>query len=42
MAEVNVSFRVLKDTGHEFGKPEMAIVGEWLRDGATRKPSRSD
>jgi predicted esterase len=29
---VNVTHRVLKDTGHEFRERHMAIVGEWLRN----------
>jgi hypothetical protein len=37
MVEVDLSYRVLKDTGHEFGEPQMAIVGEWLGDGLREK-----
>jgi hypothetical protein len=29
---VDVSWRVLKETGHEFNGPQMEIVGEWLRN----------
>ncbi|MCP4898457.1 MAG: hypothetical protein GY906_15895 [bacterium] len=29
---VDLEFRVLKDTGHEFRDRQMAIVGRWLRD----------
>jgi predicted esterase len=28
---VDLSFRVMTDTGHEFGDREMALVGRWLR-----------
>jgi predicted esterase len=42
MLDVNLSYRILKDTGHEFNQPQMAIVGEWLRGKAVAKPeSRS-
>jgi hypothetical protein len=30
---VDVSCRILKDTGHEFNAPQMETVGEWLRSG---------
>ena len=29
---VNVTCRIMKDTGHEFNEPQMEIVGEWLRN----------
>ena len=29
--DVDLTFRVMTDTGHEFGSPEMALVGRWLR-----------
>lgn len=32
LLNVNVSCRILKDTGHEFNEPQMEIVGEWLRN----------
>jgi len=32
MAGVDVSYRILEDTGHEFNEPQMKIVGKWLRD----------
>jgi len=28
---VDITFRVMTDTGHEFGDREMALVGRWLR-----------
>jgi predicted esterase len=28
---VNVSYQIMKDTGHEFNDPQMDIVGRWLR-----------
>ena len=37
---VDVTSRVLKDTGHEFHERHMAIVGDWMRDesAAVQKP----
>jgi hypothetical protein len=32
LLNVNVSCRILKDTGHEFNEPQMEVVGEWLRN----------
>lgn len=32
LLKVNVSYRVLKNTGHEFKEPQMAIVTEWLQN----------
>jgi len=28
---VNLSYQIMKDTGHEFNDPQMDIVGRWLR-----------
>jgi hypothetical protein len=33
---INLTCEIMKDTGHEFGNPQMAIVGRWLRKGAVR------
>jgi hypothetical protein len=30
---VNLSCQVMKDTGHEFNEPQMALVSEWLKAG---------
>lgn len=32
MIGVNLSCRIMKDTGHEFRNPQMAIIGKWLSD----------
>ena len=32
LLKVNVTCQILKNTGHEFNQPQMAIVGEWLRN----------
>jgi hypothetical protein len=37
MLGVNLSFEIMKDTGHEFRKKQMAIVGKWLRKESTAK-----
>ena len=29
---VDLSYRILKNTGHEFNRPHMELVGEWLRN----------
>jgi hypothetical protein len=29
---VNVTCQIMKDTGHEFNKPQMDLVREWLRE----------
>jgi hypothetical protein len=29
---VNLSYQIMKDTGHEFNERQMALVGEWLRN----------
>jgi hypothetical protein len=29
---VNLSYQIMKDTGHEFNDRQMALVGEWLRN----------
>ena len=42
MLEVDVSYRVLKNTGHEFNEAQMAIVGEWLHDEVVKKADRPD
>jgi predicted esterase len=34
---VDVSWRVLKETGHEFNAPQMEIVGKWLRNETIRE-----
>ena len=34
---VDVSWRVLKETGHEFNGPQMEIVGKWLRNETIRE-----
>jgi hypothetical protein len=38
---VNVTHRVLKDTGHEFRERHMAIVGDWLRNEVAPGPART-
>lgn len=32
---VNVSYQIMKDTGHEFNGPQMALVSEWLKTSGT-------
>lgn len=39
MLEVDVSYRILKDTGHEFNEPQIDIVGEWLRGEVVKGPA---
>jgi predicted esterase len=34
LLQVNLTCRILKDTGHEFNEPQMEVVNEWLRNGA--------
>jgi predicted esterase len=33
LLDVNLSYQILKDTGHEFNDPQMDIVAKWLRTG---------
>jgi hypothetical protein len=42
MLDVNLSCRILKDTGHEFSAPQMNIVGEWLRNEVLTGPASDD
>ena len=35
---VNVTCRILKDTGHEFNEPQMEVVRDWLRNEAGKAP----
>jgi hypothetical protein len=37
---VHLSCQIMKDTGHEFGDRQMAMVGEWLRNPASADSSR--
>jgi hypothetical protein len=37
---VHLSYQIMKDTGHEFGDRQMALVGEWLRNPASADSSR--
>jgi hypothetical protein len=32
LLKVDVTCRIMKDTGHEFNAPQMNIVGRWLRE----------
>ena len=32
LLRVNLSYEIMKNTGHEFGDRQMAIVGQWLRN----------
>jgi predicted esterase len=32
LLNVNLSSRIMKDTGHQFDRPQMEIVSEWLRN----------
>ena len=32
LLHVNLSCRILKDTGHEFNEPQMAVVRDWLQN----------
>jgi hypothetical protein len=34
LLRVNLTFEIMKNTGHEFGERQMAIVGQWLRSPA--------
>ena len=34
---VNLTYQILKDTGHEFREKEMTIVGKWIRNESTIK-----
>ena len=36
---VVLSFHVMRDTGHEFEKPQMELVGRWLRGEALSEPT---
>ncbi|MEE4271677.1 MAG: hypothetical protein V2I67_08385 [Thermoanaerobaculales bacterium] len=36
---VDLSFHVMRDTGHEFEKPQMELVGRWLRGEALSEPT---
>ena len=36
---VHLSYQIMKDTGHEFGDRQMAMVGEWLRNPASADSS---
>jgi len=38
LLHVNVSCRVMRDTGHEFNEPQMEIVGDWLRNEVAKSP----
>ena len=38
LLNVNVSHRILKNTGHEFNDPQMEAVGEWLRNDVANAP----
>jgi len=38
MIDVDVTHRILKDTGHEFNQPQMNIVSEWLHNEVLRGP----
>jgi predicted esterase len=38
LLNVNVSHRILKNTGHEFNGPQMEAVGEWLRNDVANAP----
>lgn len=38
LLNVNVSHRILKDTGHEFNEPQMELVREWLRNDVAHAP----
>jgi hypothetical protein len=43
LLNVNVSCRILKNTGHEFNEPQMAVVREWLQnDVMNRQNSQSN
>ena len=35
---VDLSFHVMRDTGHEFAEPQMELVGRWLRGEALPEP----
>jgi hypothetical protein len=35
---VDLSFHVMRDTGHEFAEPQMELVGRWLRGEALSEP----
>jgi len=39
---VNVSCQVMKDTGHEFNKPQMALASEWLKGPVSTEPPHAD
>jgi hypothetical protein len=38
MIEVNLSFRILEDTGHEFNEPQMKVVRDWLHNEVVEEP----
>jgi hypothetical protein len=39
MLGVDLSFHVMRDTGHEFAEPQMELVGRWLRGEALSEPT---
>jgi len=39
LLKVDVSCRILKDTGHEFLDPQMAVVRDWLQQEAPKVSS---
>jgi hypothetical protein len=43
LLNVNLSCRIMKDTGHQFDPPQMKIVSEWLRNEVmqTLKPRKN-
>jgi predicted esterase len=38
---VNVSCQIMKDTGHEFNEPQMALVSEWLKSPESSVPLKA-
>jgi predicted esterase len=38
LLNVNLSSRILKNTGHTFEAPQMEIVRDWLREGSVKEP----
>jgi hypothetical protein len=36
---VNLTYQIMKDTGHEFADRHMAIVGKWLRNESLNEPN---
>lgn len=39
---VDLSYRILKNTGHEFNQPHMELVREWLRNEAANAPNSQE